>query len=40
VRRDVFEKWGWPPVVFEENQPRLLLKDLLQPPEEVQELFL
>jgi len=36
----VFEKWGWPPVVFDKAQPRLVLQDLLQPPEEVQELFL
>ena len=36
----MFEKWGWPPVVFDKAQPRLVLQDLLQPPEEVQELFL
>lgn len=36
----MFEKWGWPPVVFDKDQPRLVLQDLLQPPEEVQELFL
>ena len=36
----MFEKWGWPPVVFDKDQPRLVLQDLLQPPGEVQELFL
>ena len=40
VRRDVFEKWGWPPVVFDPEPPSLVLQELLLPPAQVSHLFL
>ena len=40
VRADIVQEWGWPDVQPDGSQKRLEMKDVLLPPDRVQELFL